>query len=204
MHFFLLLFNLHEKKHNMKKLSIALLTLAMAANVNAQDFITKKNGEEIKAKITEVNPSDVKYKVWDNLNGPSFTLSKSDIFLIKYENGKTEKIAANMETNDDMYAKGREDAKRYYTKHKAAGTGTLLTSMLVSPLLGLIPAIVCSSAEPKYDNLEFPTESLMKNTEYSRGYTEAAKKKKSGKVWQNFGIGSGIAVAAVLILGSGG
>lgn len=187
----------------MKKLSIALLLVVTTASIYAQDIITKKNGEEIKVKITEVNPSEVKYKGFDNPNGPSFTISKSDIFLIKYENGTTEKISSISSSDEDMYAKGREDAKRYYTKHKGAGTGTLITSLLVGPIIGLIPAIACSSTSPSYENLEYPSESLMKNPEYSRGYNESAKKKKSGKVWKNYGIGSGVLIAAAILLGSG-
>jgi hypothetical protein len=57
------------------------------ATVFAQDVITLKNGDEIKAKVQEVGLSDVKYKKYDNLTGPLYTLLKSEIFMIKYENG---------------------------------------------------------------------------------------------------------------------
>lgn len=53
----------------------------------AQDVITKRNGEDINAKILEVNQNDIKYKKADNLNGPTFTISKSDILMVRYENG---------------------------------------------------------------------------------------------------------------------
>ncbi len=65
-----------------------LLFFAIAAGVaQAQDFITKKNGEDVKARILEVNQNDVKYKRWDNLEGPTFTMSKSEILMVRYENG---------------------------------------------------------------------------------------------------------------------
>jgi len=51
------------------------------------DIIILKNGQEIKAKVLEVGTTEIKYKMCDNLNGPTFSKSKSDIFMIKYPNG---------------------------------------------------------------------------------------------------------------------
>ena len=53
----------------------------------AQDVITKKNGDEINAKVLEITQSEIKYKKFDNQTGPTFSLSISDIFMIRYENG---------------------------------------------------------------------------------------------------------------------
>jgi hypothetical protein len=64
--------------------------LLLTSNCFCQDLITKKNGEDIKAKVTEVTASEVKYKRFDNLNGPVYSISKSDVLLIKYENGTNE------------------------------------------------------------------------------------------------------------------
>jgi hypothetical protein len=57
------------------------------SSLKAQDIITLKTGEDLKAKIMEIGLNDVKYKKFENLNGPTYTLNKSDIFMIKYENG---------------------------------------------------------------------------------------------------------------------
>jgi hypothetical protein len=54
----------------------------------AQDVITLKSGEEIKAKVQEISSNDVKYKKHESPDGPTYTLPKSDIFMIKYENGE--------------------------------------------------------------------------------------------------------------------
>jgi TM2 domain-containing membrane protein YozV len=53
----------------------------------AQDIIILKNGNDIQAIVKEVGIDDVKYKRFDNQNGPNYTLKKSDIFMIRYENG---------------------------------------------------------------------------------------------------------------------
>jgi hypothetical protein len=72
------------------KTTITLLAMffGMMATVSAQDIITLKNGDEIKAKVQEIGLSDVKYKKFENANGPTYTLLKTEIFMIKYENGE--------------------------------------------------------------------------------------------------------------------
>ncbi|MDL2256842.1 porin family protein [Bacteroidales bacterium OttesenSCG-928-I14] len=79
--------------------------------LNAQDVIVQNNGEEIKAKVTEVNIEDVKYKRFGNESGPTYTLSKSDIFMIKYENG--EKDLFNTNDKPDIQEQASSQAVKY-------------------------------------------------------------------------------------------
>jgi hypothetical protein len=92
---------------------------------------------------------------------------------------------------------------KYYKGYKAAGTGTLVTSLFLSPLVGLIPAIACSSTPPDRYNLSYPDEDKMKKNEYYSGYTQKAKKIKQGKVWTNWGI-SYVIILFLVIGASGG
>ncbi len=103
--------------------------------------------------------------------------------------------------NENLYVKGQFDAERYYAKYKPAGTGTLIAS-LVSPLIGLVPAISTSATPPQIDNLGYPDPNLIKQQEYYLGYTQKAKKIKQRKVWTNWGIGFGVNLAAILIIGA--
>ena len=57
------------------------------ASISAQDIITLKNGDDIQALVQEIGEVDVKYKKFDNPNGPNYTLKKSEIFTIRYANG---------------------------------------------------------------------------------------------------------------------
>ncbi|MDR1197668.1 MAG: hypothetical protein LBK94_01470 [Prevotellaceae bacterium] len=78
-----------------KKIIILFFTLFVSVSAaTAQDIITLKSAEEIKAKVQEIGTDNVKYKKYDNLNGPTYTLVKSDIFMIKYENGEKEVFTA--------------------------------------------------------------------------------------------------------------
>jgi hypothetical protein len=64
------------------------------ATLSAQDIITLKNGDDIKAKVQEIGISDVKYKKFENLTGPTYTLQKTEIFMIKYESGDKDVFTA--------------------------------------------------------------------------------------------------------------
>jgi hypothetical protein len=75
----------------MKKLiSLSIVVLCYFANINAQDIILTKNSDVISAKILEISSTEVKYKKFGNPNGPTFTLEKSDIQSITYQNGEKE------------------------------------------------------------------------------------------------------------------
>ena len=53
---------------------------------NAQDLVTKTNGEDIKAKVLEITTDEVKYRLYD---GPTVCYTaKSDIVMIRYESGE--------------------------------------------------------------------------------------------------------------------
>jgi len=68
-------------------ISLIAITFLTAGKMVAQDVIFLKTGEEILSFVEEINPDNVKYIRHDNPNGPLYTLYKSDIFMIKYENG---------------------------------------------------------------------------------------------------------------------
>jgi hypothetical protein len=71
---------------NIKFLILPVALLWSAGVAWSQDIIILKNAEEIKALVLEVGISEVKYKRYENASGPTYTLLKSDIFMIKYGN----------------------------------------------------------------------------------------------------------------------
>lgn len=56
----------------------------------SQDLIVLKNAEEIKSKVVEITDLTVKYKKWENVNGPIYNLNKNEVLFIRYENGTKE------------------------------------------------------------------------------------------------------------------
>ena len=206
-------------------LSVALLTL-VATSGFGQDIITKKNGEGVKAKVLEITANEIKYKRFENLEGPTYVLAKADVLIVKYENN-TEEIFTGTEsftqgvvepaeeapvtltavtkepvvnaTSTSLYVHGQQDAEMHYKKYKSAGTGILIGS-LFSPILGLVPAIVCSSIKPQSHNLNYPNHALMQDAGYSTGYKNKARQMKSRKVWRNWGIGLGVNLVLAIAL----
>lgn len=190
----------------MKNLFLVILFIASTSIVKAQDTLAMRTGENIIAKVIEVGTSEIKYKKLDNLNGPVFSILKSDLNSIKYENGTTEDYSKLLKygRNVDPFTQGQNDAIINYHGYKAAGTGTLVTTAFpgYGIFLGLAPALICGSAAPKDENLGYPDINLMKDQDYAKGYQQKAKEIKSKKVMHNYfsglGIQGGIILAAFL------
>ncbi|HET7178432.1 MAG TPA: hypothetical protein VFI14_01845 [Chryseosolibacter sp.] len=190
----------------MNKTSAIVLAIFSSTFCFSQDIITTRSGDDIEAKVLKVGLTEVEYKRFDNPDGPLFSILKSEVLLIRYENGTKDVFEVEPEdaitAPKDLYIRGQSDALTYYDGYKGAGTGTLITSLL-SPLVGLVPAVACSSTPPREINLNYPDQELMAQPEYSRGYRQRAKKIKQGKVWTNWGIALGINFVLVLLIVTG-
>lgn len=55
-----------------------------------QDTIYLKDGSKYAAKIIEINANDVKYKKFNNQDGPLYSDTKNNISRIRYENGMSD------------------------------------------------------------------------------------------------------------------
>jgi hypothetical protein len=190
----------------MKKIFLIAVSFVSILSVcNAQDIITKKSGEDIKAKILEVNQTEVKYKRFDNSNGPTFTILKSELLMVRYENGtkdifkEVEEKVEKKSTSTDLISKAKQDAKINYKGQNSGAGWTTATSIVLSPLFGLIPAIACSTSEPNESNLNYKEAELMKDNQYNQTFREEAHKIKKRKIWKNFAIGSAVWIAVVLL-----
>ena len=171
----------------------------------AQDIITLKSGEELKARIVRVNPRDVAFIAQNNSD--TLTLLRDEITMLHYQNGITIYLKENESPTpivndfepgtDGLFWLGTRDAGIYYKGYKSAATGTLITSFFVP--WGLVPAIACSATPPATNNLGYRDPKLMENPSYYAGYTDKAFKIKKKKVWTNFGIGTGAMIAFYIL-----
>lgn len=104
----------------MKKIftSFAMLSMfIMSISAYAQDYITLKSGEEIKSKVTEITSNEIKYKKFDNLDGPIISIDKSTVFMIKYKNGTKDIINPIKDnTQTDNQIKDSKDNKAVDSK----------------------------------------------------------------------------------------
>jgi len=89
----------------MKYILLFILFICSSNIIKAQDTLSMRSGENIQVKVIEVSnvslkwtkkgiievgTAEVKYKKLDNLNGPVFSMLKSDLLMIKYQNGTSD------------------------------------------------------------------------------------------------------------------
>ena len=190
----------------MKYLIIVCLLLCCTV-CHSQDTIIQRNGSRIPAKVLEIDKQDVKYKKFENLDGPSYVISKSDVSIIRYQNGSSDTlnnyvpmriVKIEAKPLSEMYKKGEEDAEKYYVKYKTPARWTLGTTLALNAI-GLIPAVAISSTPPQRENLGYPDANLLNNNDYITGYVAKAKEKKQRRVMKSFIWG---AVGSFVIYGS--
>jgi hypothetical protein len=189
----------------MKYILLFILFICSSNIIKAQDTLSIRSGENILVKVIEVGTSEVKYKKLDNLNGPDFSILKSDLLMIKYENGTKEdfssikKIEEKIVFVEDLFIQGQNDAKRFYKYNKIVGK-MMVANLLVLPILpSLAFSIAATSKIPKDKNLNYPSISLMQNEKYADSYRQEAKKIKNRKIWTSFG-GSIVGLGLMLLL----
>lgn len=121
---------------------------------------------------------------------PLFASAQSDDV---YGKPKTRKdILFENKLKDSLFNAGSSAAYQHYKGYKGAASGTLITT-IISPILGLAPAIGTTSGVP--DELMHPSYDFLKNPKYYDGYTTTAKRIRSKKVWNKYLLGFGINLA---------
>lgn len=94
----------------MKKAALFIcLFIFTAIAVSAQDKIYKKDGEVLSVKILEIGLDEIKYKIWDNQEGPTYSIDKELIKKVVYNNGRTEVYQSNLK-DPALYADQRNMA----------------------------------------------------------------------------------------------
>ena len=196
----------------MKYILLFILFICSSNIIKAQDTLYMRTSESILVKVIEVGTTEVKYKKLDNLNGPIFSILKSDLLIIKYENGikddfsSIKKIEEKVVGFENLFIQGQNDAILNYQGYKTAGTAVLLSTAypFYGIFLGIAPALLSSNSDPKDENLGYPNLDLMKNEQYAKGYRQKAKQIKRKKVITNYvsglAIQAGILVTAVIVV----
>jgi len=70
--------------------NLVFLLFLTSASLNAQDVITLRTGEQIEVRVTEISPTELRYKRFDNIDGPTRVVPIAEVFAINYENGTRE------------------------------------------------------------------------------------------------------------------
>lgn len=107
---------------SIRKINALLLGLLLAAcSLSAQDMIHRKNGVVLSAKVIEIGTAEVRYRPFDQPDGPIFVLEKEGILKIVFQDGHTE-----------FYGRARmDDAQLFEGQKKSA-----IKISFLGPLIG--------------------------------------------------------------------
>jgi hypothetical protein len=108
----------------MKYILLFILFVCSSNIIKAQDTLSMRSSETIQVKVIEVGTSDVKYKKLDNLNGPVFSILKSDLLMIKYENGTKDEFSK--EERALIKVKKRHTVRNIGIVYGVLGVGVLI------------------------------------------------------------------------------
>ena len=59
----------------------------------AQDVIVMKDQSTVMSKVLEITSTEIKYKKWNNQEGPTYSINRTEVVSINYENGEVEKFS---------------------------------------------------------------------------------------------------------------
>ena len=114
------------------------------------------DGTIIQAKISEIGISEIKYKKCGNEEGPTYLVSKSDVFMVKFANGSTELIFSEKEKSENYDVEDYVNLERVdensalpgiEKEFEPTGLAAFMLSCIALILLGLgfflaIPALI--------------------------------------------------------------
>jgi len=72
---------------NILMLTSVILFYAMCNSLFAQDVLLLKSGEELKVIVNEISTNVIKYKKFENPDGPIYVIEKVKVVMITYKNG---------------------------------------------------------------------------------------------------------------------
>jgi len=108
----------------MKRLYIFIvffLFMGVAIFVSAQDLIVLRDGNIIEARVLERTPSEIKYKRFDHLYGPTIVLPRNDVLSIRYENGRVEYFNTAQSSQSRQSQTSSDDNTRFNSLGITAG-----------------------------------------------------------------------------------
>lgn len=113
----------------MKKLFLSLIVLLIGFTAYSQDIIVTNDGNKIEAKVTEVEVDVIKYKKFGDNDGPIYTMKKTDISTILYENGSVDVFKREPQPKqNNMY--GDYYGYNNYDPYKIPGKGLRTTGIV--------------------------------------------------------------------------
>lgn len=121
-----------SRKSRVNILIAMILFSSISISSFAHDVISLTNGNEIKAWVREVREDNVCYRNFDDPDGNDCTLKKSEIFMVKYDNGDEDMFYADAipasvtEQQQDLTERAAALQAKYNSGRRQQVTGNVL------------------------------------------------------------------------------
>jgi hypothetical protein len=177
----------------------------------AQDTILRTNGDEVKAQVLAITPTEVAYvPTTEPPSTDTLHLAATEVFLIRYANGTKEILHDTTATGpalglartpQEMNNQGRLDAKLYF-KAPGAFWGTAGATLVSYGVGGIVTGAVIAASPPKRHNMIVPDQALLNDPNYVSGYQKQAQRQKLGKAASGLGVGlaTGVVVMYAVVI----
>jgi hypothetical protein len=119
-------------------LASAFIFLLTGVHSYGQDIIVQKTGDEIKAKVEQVLDTEIRYRKFENLTGPVYTIKKDQVFMIRYENG-TKDVFTTQPAPVVTQPQTAPASKVNYTDNdiQHAKTASIISYVIIAPIMTL-------------------------------------------------------------------
>ncbi len=184
---------------------LILLFFCAILSLSAQDTLFMKGKYPIVIRYIAIKGDSVGFIHYADPNPTIKWIGTSELTAISYHNGAIVKYPLNPKKDsistlppsnlpfpkgkalsynihDTSFANGIADDKAFYRGYRPASTGVLLSSIVMSPIAGLLLAIETSSSRPQTHTLTFLDADRSKNTNYQAGYLYQSWEMKQNKV----------------------
>lgn len=113
----------------------------VSIDTNKCDIIVLKDGNEIEAHVLEINSTEIKYTKC-HTSKPMIAIAKSDVFMIKYENGMKDVITpSESNSNTPQNTKNNNNQRNNNSSNSNASNGDSELKLNAWALWGLILVI---------------------------------------------------------------
>ncbi len=86
-----------------KKVFILIISTLLSGFLYSQDILILTNNQRVKTKIVEVTDTEVKYRLYSNLEGPIQIIKSEKVYKILYENGVAEIVNGDLSVKSGLF-----------------------------------------------------------------------------------------------------
>lgn len=183
-----------------RRLLFFVIILLASRFVYAQDVIVLKNGDRIESNILGFENGTIVYILQGDSVPVRLRISEAlgvhyaDSVTISFRDSLPSGLTPCPPVMD--YEQGVVDANYNYATDNLKNK-MRVTTLIITPLVGFIPTIVCASIRPSRKKFNFPCPDTAGNDNYNRGYANRAHRIKVHDAWAGYGKGTGQWFAAI-------